>query len=216
MNQAVRKAATQAHTNRRLDWFAGLSSGPTAATPPAAAAFDVPTAGVPTYSVEGPLLATDSAEGPAGARGAAAAAGRGAEGVAEVAGVPGGGAAVSAGSPSKAVTSASFNAGSPLRLRRACSAATEERLHFFPVATIAATSALMVPPAAGVAEGAAGAVFAGTAGAFSAGEAEVGSAGAGGGVGAELPSPVSHGICTPARKASISASVRSGRPERLR
>src|SRR5258707_920669 len=70
---------------------------------------------------------------------AACAAGRAAEAVA------GAGAAASgvAGSPSSAVTSASFSAGNPLRLRRACSAATTERLHFFPAATIVATSGLI-------------------------------------------------------------------------
>src|SRR5262245_61510205 len=51
MNHAARNAATPAHTSRRRIWSTSLFDGPTAATPPAAAAFDVPTAGVPTYLV---------------------------------------------------------------------------------------------------------------------------------------------------------------------
>src|SRR5207245_10098469 len=73
-------------------------------------------------------------------RGAAGAAGLAAEAAAAGAGAA---AAGVAGSPSSAVTSASFSAGNPLRLRRACSAATTERLHFFPAATMAAISGLI-------------------------------------------------------------------------
>src|SRR5438270_10554308 len=119
-----------------------LSSGPTDATPPAAAAFDVPTAGVPTYVLASVprALADATVACPAAGRGAAGAAGLAAD--AAAAGV-GAAAAEVAGSPSRAVTSASFNAGNPLRLRRACSAATTDRLHFFPAATMDATSGLI-------------------------------------------------------------------------
>src|SRR6266550_4438226 len=107
-----------------------LSSGPTEATPPAAAAFEVPTAGVPTYVLASvPRALADATV-------ACAAAGRGAAGAAGLA-------AGVAGSPSSAVTSASFSTGNPLRLRRACSAATTDRLHFFPAATMAAISGLI-------------------------------------------------------------------------
>src|SRR5208282_1199532 len=45
---AVRKAVTDTHTSRRRRWLTALSSGPTAATPAEAAAFEVPTAPEPT------------------------------------------------------------------------------------------------------------------------------------------------------------------------
>src|SRR5215470_8335408 len=51
MNQAPRKAVTAHQTKRRRPSFAWEGSGPTVATPPAAAALEVPTAGVPTYLV---------------------------------------------------------------------------------------------------------------------------------------------------------------------
>src|SRR5215470_20202575 len=51
MNHAPRKAVTLHQTRRRRPSLVTLGSGPTVATPPAAAAFDVPTAGVPTYLV---------------------------------------------------------------------------------------------------------------------------------------------------------------------
>jgi hypothetical protein len=47
-NHAVRKAVTDTHTSRRRRWLTVLSSGPTAATPAEATAFDVPTAAEPT------------------------------------------------------------------------------------------------------------------------------------------------------------------------
>src|SRR5215469_2842210 len=140
MNQAPRKAVTAHQTRRRRPWLASLGSGPTAATPPAAAAFDVPTAGVPTYLVDSPARATEAAAeavttgaagratGTAPATRAGAAAGAGAT-----------------GSPSKAVISASVSAVRPLRLRRACSAAIADLLHFLPCATHLATSSLMFP-----------------------------------------------------------------------
>src|SRR5579864_9235182 len=59
INHAVRNAATALHTKVRRPRFLGLSSGPTEATPPAAAAFEVPTAGVPTYRTASPLRAAD-------------------------------------------------------------------------------------------------------------------------------------------------------------
>src|SRR2546422_6169156 len=59
MNHAVRNAATALHTNRRRPWLISLFSGPTVARPPAAAALEVPTAGVPTYLVDSPLRATE-------------------------------------------------------------------------------------------------------------------------------------------------------------
>src|SRR5712691_3899502 len=157
MNHAVRNAATALHTNRRRAWLMSLFSGPTVARPPAAAAFEVPTAGVPTYFVDSPLRAT---EVPVDTAVAAAAAGRGgtAVGLAALAAAGAAGAATGvAGSPRSAVTSSSLSGGNPLRFRRACSAATVERLHFFPAATIFATSSLMpafVSLAAGCAAGA--------------------------------------------------------------
>src|SRR5437879_13748847 len=51
MNQAPKNPVTAVHTSRRRRWLISLGSGPTVAKPPAAAAFDVPTAGVPTYLV---------------------------------------------------------------------------------------------------------------------------------------------------------------------
>src|SRR5215470_9395477 len=57
MNQAPRKAVTAHQTKRRRPSLACEGSGPTVATPPAAAAFDVPTAGVPTYLVASVLPA---------------------------------------------------------------------------------------------------------------------------------------------------------------
>ena len=51
MNQAPRNAVTLHQTRRRRPSLVALGSGPTLARPPAAAALDVPTAGVPTYFV---------------------------------------------------------------------------------------------------------------------------------------------------------------------
>src|SRR6266478_9099909 len=59
MNQAPRNPVTETHTSRRLFWLSSLGSGPTVAKPPAAAALDVPTAGVPTYLVASPPPAAD-------------------------------------------------------------------------------------------------------------------------------------------------------------
>src|SRR2546427_12985788 len=59
INQAPRNAVTLHQTKRLRPTLAWLGSGPTVAKPPAAAAFDVPTAGGPTYLV---------ASGPPGAR----------------------------------------------------------------------------------------------------------------------------------------------------
>src|SRR5438093_13133629 len=59
MNHAPRNAVTVTHTNRRRFRLISLGSGPTVAKPPAAAALDVPTAGVPTYLVASPLPAAD-------------------------------------------------------------------------------------------------------------------------------------------------------------
>ena len=53
-NHATRNAATALHTNRRRCWLTSLSSGPIDAIPPAAAALEVPTAGVPTYVLDVP------------------------------------------------------------------------------------------------------------------------------------------------------------------
>src|SRR5438128_1519889 len=77
------------------------------------------------------------------------------------AGAAGGGALTSTGSPNRADISALFNAGKPLRPRRACSAAMVDLLHFLPSATHFATSSLIVPADAGAAE--AGAAGGGTA-----------------------------------------------------
>src|SRR5207302_7100424 len=176
-----------------------LSSGPTAATPPAAAALEVPTAGVPTYLVDSPPRATEAAAD------AAAATGRAAGAAAGLAAGDGAGAAAAcgAGSPSRAVTSASVSAASPFRPRRACSAAIADLLHFFPSATHLATSSLITPEAGAEAEAAAG-------GADSAGAAGTDVATV---VAVELPpSPRSHGIGSPAFSASISVSLRRGRP----
>src|SRR2546428_6868729 len=59
MNHAPRNAVTVTHTNRRRFRLISLGSGPTVAKPPAAAALDVPTAGVPTYLVASPPPAAD-------------------------------------------------------------------------------------------------------------------------------------------------------------
>src|SRR5579859_1234348 len=51
MNHAPKNAVTAHQTKRRRPSLAARGSGPTVARPPAAAALDVPTAGVPTYFV---------------------------------------------------------------------------------------------------------------------------------------------------------------------
>src|ERR1700722_10530084 len=50
-NHAVRKAVTATQTNRRRRWSTSVFDGPDEESPADAAAFDVPTAGVPTYLV---------------------------------------------------------------------------------------------------------------------------------------------------------------------
>src|SRR5579872_2780836 len=55
-NHAVRKAVTRVQTKRRR-WRSISVEGAVPATPAAAAAFDVPTAGVPTYFVASVALA---------------------------------------------------------------------------------------------------------------------------------------------------------------
>src|SRR5579863_7348165 len=201
-NHAVKKAATDAHTRRRRARLISLSSGPMAAIPPADAALEVPTAGVPTYLVDSPPRATEAAA-------EAATTGAAARGTDEVAAATGAAAAgASAGSPSRAAISASFRGGRLLRPRRACSAAIVDLLHFFPCATHPATSALMAPPAVLTATAAGGAGTAATAG--GAGDGVAGAAGAG------APSPDSHAIGWPAFNAAISASLNSGRPFRWR
>src|SRR5271166_3706632 len=106
MSQAVRKAATVLHTNRRRCRLISLSSGPTEATPAPATALEVPTAGVPTYLVASPVRATEAA---AEAVTVAAAAGRGTEAAVVAAGATAaaaaGATAGAAGSPSRAVIS---------------------------------------------------------------------------------------------------------------
>src|SRR5512146_2917238 len=116
MNQAPRNAATQLHTKRRRTRSMSVSSGPAVATPPAAAALEVPTAGVPTYLTAAPCRVTGG--GPAGAAGLAA-----------TAGLAAAGAAAAGASPASAAISASLSRGSPLRFLRACSAATEDLFH---------------------------------------------------------------------------------------
>src|SRR5262249_54509691 len=157
MNQAVKNAPTILQANTRRPRLMGLSSGPTAATPPAAAAFDVPTAGVPTWRGGSAVGATGAAAG--AGRAGAGAAGR-AAGAAE-----GAGEAASAGSPSRAVTSESVRAGKFFRLRRACSAATADLLHFLPSAIHFFTSSLIGPLGAAAGTGAGVAARAGVAGA---------------------------------------------------
>src|SRR5579862_6279921 len=49
-NHAIKKPVTMVHTKRRR-WRSISVEGAVPATPPAAAAFEVPTAGVPTYLV---------------------------------------------------------------------------------------------------------------------------------------------------------------------
>src|SRR5437762_7890471 len=51
MNHAPRNAVTLHQTRRRRPSLAALGAGPTLAMPPACAALEVPTAGVPTYFV---------------------------------------------------------------------------------------------------------------------------------------------------------------------
>src|SRR4029079_14564888 len=83
----------------------------------------------------------------------AAAAGR-ALGAAEVTADVAATGAVPAGSPSSAVSAASVRSRRLLRLRRACSAAMADLLHFFPAANHFCTSSLK--PAAGVGAATAG------------------------------------------------------------
>src|SRR6267378_7461257 len=58
MNHAPKNPVTAIHTRRRLRLIS-LGSGPAVAKPAAAAALDVPTAGVPTYLVGSPPPAAD-------------------------------------------------------------------------------------------------------------------------------------------------------------
>src|SRR5713101_6038556 len=57
INQAPRKPETAHHTKRRRRLLTWSSLGPTVGKPAAAAAFEVPTAGVPTYLVASSALA---------------------------------------------------------------------------------------------------------------------------------------------------------------
>src|SRR5258705_12292337 len=59
INHAPRNPVRVTHTNRRRFRLISLGSGPTVAKPAAAAALDVPTAGVPTYLVASPPPAAD-------------------------------------------------------------------------------------------------------------------------------------------------------------
>src|SRR5574340_1447255 len=74
-SQVARKAATAVQTRRRRCWLTSVFSGPVGGTPAAAAALEVPTAGVPTY-----LTATPSRVDGGEATATAAAAGRAAAG----------------------------------------------------------------------------------------------------------------------------------------
>src|SRR5260370_18445017 len=60
MNHAPKNPVTATHTRRRRRLLISLGAGPTVAKPPAAAALDVPTAGVPTYLVASPLPSPDA------------------------------------------------------------------------------------------------------------------------------------------------------------
>src|SRR5581483_5557396 len=91
--------------------------GPAEASPPAAAAFEVPTAGVPTYRVASPLRAAALAA-EATTTGAAGAAGRAAGAAAVVAVVAAAAGAAAGASPARAAISASVNSVCPVRLRR--------------------------------------------------------------------------------------------------
>src|SRR5208282_1867734 len=144
----------------------------------------------------------------------AAAAAAGAVGAAN-AGAGGAVAVGVAGSPSRAVISASLSAGEPLRARPACSAAIADLLHFFPAATHFATSSLM--PALGALVAVAEVGDAGAAAACAGVGAGAESADAGAvAAGAESASTFSQSMGRPAFNASISASVSSGKPSRLR
>jgi hypothetical protein len=55
-NHAVRNAVTETHTIRRRRWSISVFEGPAEESPAAAAAFEVPTAGVPTYLVASAAL----------------------------------------------------------------------------------------------------------------------------------------------------------------
>jgi hypothetical protein len=59
MNHAPRNAVTATHTSRRRFVLISVGAGPAVANPAAAAAFDVPIAGVPTYLVASPPPAAD-------------------------------------------------------------------------------------------------------------------------------------------------------------
>ena len=126
--------------------------------PPAAAALDVPTAGVPTYRVDSPLRDTEACSVDATHNGSRRGARR------TIAALPprdgssrSSGSrrrAAGTGSPSSAVISSSLSGARLLRLRRACSAAMEDLLHFLPAATCLATSGEILPAAAAQAAGA--------------------------------------------------------------
>src|SRR5579884_3825204 len=151
-NHAVRNAATALHTKMRRWRFAGLSSGPTDATPPAAAAFDVPTAGVPTYRTASPVRVEGGTAGAAGLTADAAAGAAGRAAVVAGAGTAGVAAGVVPGaSPSRVATSASVSGGRPVRFRRACSAATDDLPHLRPPAINSARAGVIVAVAAGAA-----------------------------------------------------------------
>src|SRR5260370_28916158 len=59
MNHAPRNPVTAVQASGGRRWLISLGAGPTVAKPAAAAALDVPTAGVPTYLVASPPLAAD-------------------------------------------------------------------------------------------------------------------------------------------------------------
>src|SRR5712692_6297771 len=59
INQAPKNPVTAIQVRRRRLRLISLGSGPTVAKPAAAAALDVPTAGVPTYLVASPPPAAD-------------------------------------------------------------------------------------------------------------------------------------------------------------
>ena len=117
--------------------------------------------------------------------------------------------------------SASFKGSRLLRLRRACSAAIEDLPHFFPAATILATSgpipdAAPAPAATTGATGGAAAAAGGAAGAAAGVAAVAGGADGAAPAGAPPAAVRSHAIGSPVFRLAISSSVSNGRFERLR
>src|SRR5207248_1679996 len=144
----------------------------------------------------------------------AGAAGRAAGAAADAAVVAAGAGAAAGASPARAAISASVNRVWPVRLRRACSAATADLLHFGYEARSALTVSVIPGPEAALA--AAGATPGDAGGVAGAGVAKAGAAGDGAAAAAGTPSPRSHGIGSPALRAAMSSSLSSGRPDRLR